>query len=146
MRLFLKHSLKIFSGQGFLLALVLVLLLIRYRPPRKGVLPRRCFRTIFVGPRGPQSCSSEKKLIWCTVENVEHFFVRFFCGHFSLEIEGRKICEKFRQNFRRMFFADLFDKHFARTSLWGIAGRKILTHCRRLFDAFWKRIPLSPTV
>ena len=51
---------------------LLVILCLR-RASRFSSISGKSGALLFFGPRGPQSCSSEKNLICCTVENVEDF-------------------------------------------------------------------------
>ena len=55
-----------------------------------------------LGPEAPRVAAVKKNLIWCTVENIEDFSWKLFCGHFPGNWRT-KICEKFRRNFSPHF-------------------------------------------
>ena len=78
-------------------------------------------------PRPPE-LQQWKNLIWCTVEDVEDFSWNVL-RPFSLEIEGRKSAKHFAKI--SPHFSPTSSKNFARTSLWGIAGTKIVVPARQ---------------
>ena len=80
----------------------------------------------FLGPEAPRVAAVKKNLICCTMENVEDFSWNYL-RPFSLEIEGRKSAKDFAKI--SPHFSPSSSKHFARTSLWGIAGT--------IFSDFW---------
>ena len=84
-----------------------------------------CFCKAFLCPPAPRAAAVKRNTLFGALwKTLRIFSDLFFCGHFPWQLTT-KICGKHSPKFRGILRQSLAKiSNFARTSLWGLAGRR----------------------